>query len=208
MKKFLRNQEHLETSDIAPITVYCGNLIAFSIQCSDVSLGTGILSPIFTQAGRMEETLLRSQAWANWGYTNWRITLLLPQWLVQKQTYDFIGAKAMQEDSSVQLWGKRQVIYFYQTWTQEEGIPRAVKGYWVEPESTVDKGRLNEAGEGDKGTPNDRVSTPIFQAPGAREPPPSVFTLFFQDPAQWFSFRTWMSTILSMNWYPLQHLCL
>lgn len=50
MKKFLRNQEHLETSDTAPITVYCANLIAFSIQCSDVSLGTGTLSPIFRQA--------------------------------------------------------------------------------------------------------------------------------------------------------------
>lgn len=60
MKKFLRNQEHLETPDVAPVTVYCGNLIAFSIQCSDVSLGTGILSRIFTQAGQMEETLLRS----------------------------------------------------------------------------------------------------------------------------------------------------
>lgn len=58
MKKFLRNQEHLETSDTAPITVYFGNLIAFSIQCSDVSLGTGTLSPIFRQALLMEETLL------------------------------------------------------------------------------------------------------------------------------------------------------
>lgn len=48
MKKFLRNQEHLETSGTHPITVYSRNLITFSAQDSDFPLGNGNTFPIIS----------------------------------------------------------------------------------------------------------------------------------------------------------------
>lgn len=43
MKKFLRNQEHLETSGTHPITVHSKNLIILWVQCPDFPSGNGML---------------------------------------------------------------------------------------------------------------------------------------------------------------------